>query len=277
MYLDVTSRREDGFHTVRSLMHSLSLADEITVSRIPESGAVKLNVIGASFLPTDDRNLAVKAAKAYLLALGINDGVNITLKKNIPVAAGLAGGSTDAAGVLRALNKLYRRPMTRSMLLKLAGELGSDVPFCLVGGSAVCEGRGEVISKIPDISLHTVVAISREHVSTPDAYALLDERYDGFRSETQHGSKRAIEWLDSGCKTPFSYAVLYNIFEEVILPTYPRASEIKRVMLENSAVAALMSGSGPSVFGIFNTESEARECEAVLSSLGYFAKYARSM
>jgi len=277
LYLDVTGRRGDGFHSVRSLMHSLSLSDEVTVSKASGCAGVRITVIGAGFLPTDDRNLAVRAAKAFTSVLGITDSINITLKKNIPISAGLAGGSTDAAGVLRALNKLYRRPMTRQMLMKLAAELGSDVPYCLIGGSAICEGRGEIIKKVADISLHTVVAISNEHVSTPEAYSLLDSKYDGFKTEAQHGKLSAIHWLDGGCKEAFTPDMLYNIFEEVILERCERASMIKRIMLENSALSALMSGSGPSIFGIFNTEEDARVCAAKLSSLGFFAKYARSV
>ena len=277
LYLDVTGKREDGFHTVRSLMHSLSLSDEVTVSRSKGTGAVSITVEGAGFLPTDDRNLAVRAAKAFILALGITDNINITLKKNIPVAAGLAGGSTDAAGVLRALNKLYRRPLTRQMLIRLASELGSDVPYCLIGGSAICEGRGEILTRVPDISLHTVVAISDEHISTPEAYRLLDGKFSDFNPPAQHGGEAAIAWFDGGAVSEFSPDMLYNIFEEVILPSCDKASEIKRLMLEYSAKAALMSGSGPSVFGIFNTEGEARACAKKLSSLGYFARYARSV
>ena len=276
LYLDVTGRRPDGFHTVRSLMHSLSLADEITVSR-GQGNAVRLTVQGAGFLPTDDRNLAVRAAKAFLSALGITDGVNITLKKNIPVAAGLAGGSTDAAGVLRAMNKLYRKPFTRSMLLKIAAGLGSDVPYCLMGKSALCEGRGEILTPVPDISLHTVVAISNEHVSTPEAYSLLDAKFDGFTSPCQHGDADTLRWLDSGCRGEFSSDMLFNIFESVILPKCPGADSIKRGMLSLGAKAALMSGSGPSVFGIFDTESAARDCADLLRSQGYFASYARSV
>ena len=169
LYLDVVGKRSDGFHDIETVMHTVSLSDVLTVEVAPSREAsVSMQIEGERRLPTDDKNIAVKAAKLYLSRAGIADRVKITLSKNIPVAAGLAGGSADAAATLRALNRLYNRRFTDKMILSLASELGSDVPYCVNGGTALCRGRGELIERLPELSgNYFVIGVAEsEHVST---------------------------------------------------------------------------------------------------------------
>ncbi len=278
LYLDVTGRRDDGFHDIVTVMHSVSLADDITVT-VNSFGtrSVKLILDGNRRLPTDSKNLAVSAAELFLSRAGIDADVTVKLSKRIPVAAGLAGGSTDAAAVLRAMNKLFRRPFADRALISLAECLGSDVPYCLIGGTALCEGRGERMTRLADnLRLFTVVAVAREHVSTPAAYARLDALYSNFtldRARTDNLGK-IIAATDTGT---LAADKLYNIFEDAVLPICPGASELKERMTSLDATHALMSGSGPSVFGIFDSRASAKAAEAELLRLGFSAFYAESV
>ena len=150
LYLDVLSKREDGFHDIKTVMHSVNFGDEITVTAVPsEKTSVRVEVIGARFLPLDNRNLAVRAAYLFLEKAKLTEEVTIKLVKRLPVAAGLAGGSSDAAAVLRAMNKIHSKLFTVPALTAISAELGSDVAYCLYGKTALCEGRGEKITKLP--------------------------------------------------------------------------------------------------------------------------------
>ena len=258
LYLDVISKREDGFHSIKTVMHTVSLYDEVTVTVKPSHATrVTLTVEGHPKLPTDSRNLAVRAAELFLSSTLITAEVHIRLVKNIPVAAGLAGGSSDAAAVLRALNKAFKRPLAEKRLLQLAAELGSDVPYCVMGGTALCLGRGEIIERLPGkLQLNVVVAVADEYVSTPTAYAELDRIYGDFKEPRQDDSAASFgAILDSASIGAMSEAELFNIFENAILPICPKAENIKSTMLELGATHSLMSGSGPSVFGIFPSEA----------------------
>ena len=276
LYIDVVGKRQDGFHEIKTVMHTVSLCDEITVT-LNSFGTTNVHVMlgGNRRLPTDSRNLAVSAANLFLSRAGINADITIKLNKKIPVAAGLAGGSTDAAATLRALNKLFKRPFADRALISIAEELGSDVPFCLLGGTAICEGRGEVIKRLTsNLNLHTVIAVAEEHVSTPFAYSLLDEEYSDFKKQHTSGNLDSIlSAVQSGdCGT----VELYNIFESVILPKFTGAAAIKQRLLDMGATHALMSGSGPSVFGIFKNEAEARSAAEILLKDNVTAFYATS-
>ena len=279
LYLDVISRRDDGFHDIKTVMHSISLFDEITVSvRESDRGCVRLTVDGAR-LPVDSRNLAVRAAELFLSATLINAEVNIRLNKRIPIAAGLAGGSSDAAAVLRALNKAFKRPLTEKRLLQLASELGSDVPYCLIGGTALCFGRGEEMERLPEkLKLTLVVAIADEYVSTPMAYATLDEMYSDFKVERTDLSNRyfneIMASIHSGILTD---SKLYNIFEKPIFKTCFKAESIKKDMIEFGATHALMSGSGPSVFGIFKNRNDAERAVSYFDKNGIRAYFAETV
>ena len=279
LFLDVLSRRDDGFHSISTVMHSVSLCDLVTVqTEGRKGGGVRIMLEGNRRLPADGRNLAVMAANEFLKAAAIDTDVTIKLNKRIPIAAGLAGGSSNAAAVLRALNKLFKRPFTDKMLLNIAARLGSDVPYCLVGGTALCEGRGEKITRLKSIpTLHTVISIARERVSTPFAYATLDAMYSSFDGSVSTGGNDAYSELVFALNTGKLPTTLFNIFENAILPECPGASHIKKRMLELGATQSLMSGSGPSVFGIFADEKCAKAAMDRLRGEGFLAYYAKSV
>ena len=269
LYLDVLAKREDGFHDIKTIMHAVSLKDDITVSvKRAAKSRVRLTVAGSTRLPTDSRNLAVKAAELFLSSTLISAEVNIKLVKNIPVSAGLAGGSTDAAAVLRALNKAFRKPLTEKRLLELAGELGSDVPYCLLGGTALCLGRGENIERLPEkLRLHLVIAVADEYVSTPMAYAELDRAYGDFKEPRVDNFTACYDAvLDAVKDGSVKSTELFNIFEKAIFPICSVAESIKCDMRTLGATHSLMSGSGPSVYGVFT------DCESAENAVEHFVK-----
>ena len=269
LFLDVIALRDDGFHDIKTVMHSVSLCDEITVSYMPSAVTkIKMQLAGNRYLPIDEKNLAVRAARLYLEMAHKTALIEIKLDKRIPVAAGLAGGSSDAAATLRAMNRLFGKLFTERALFKMAAKLGSDVPYCLYGKTALCEGRGEIITKLPDtVRLNAVIAIANERVSTPTAYGSLDEMYSSFDgSISSLGDCYYAELLKSLESGSFANNALFNIFEGAVLPMCPKAAGIKKRMYELGATAALMSGSGPSVFGIFENEAKAKvACESLRS------------
>ena len=274
LYLDVLSKREDGFHDIKTVMHSVSLFDELTVSVAPSSKrSVSLVISDASHLPSDSKNLAYAAAMLFLEKLGVNDKVDIKLKKKIPISAGLAGGSSDAAAVLRALNKLYKRPFTQKALMSIGAELGSDIPYCIVGKTALCEGRGEKIARIStNTSLNIVVASSKERVSTPEAYGDLDKRYSDFNGSVfKDSEKYYIKLVEELKNFGIVKDGLYNIFETVVLEKCQGAKRIKDELLKLGAVSSMMSGSGPSVFAVFKTKEDAEAAKVSLLAQGYIA------
>jgi len=280
LYLDVVSRRDDGFHDVKTVMHSVSLADEVTVTYTPSSvTSVKMKISGNRFLPADEKNLAVRAALLYLETAQKSATIEIKLDKRIPVAAGLAGGSSDAAATLRAMNKIFDRLFTDKALYKMAEKLGSDVPYCLYGKTALCEGRGNVITKLPDsLKLNVVVAISNERVATPAAYSKLDGAFNSFDGSVPTGGDECFVSLASALKSGGDVSSsLFNVFESVVLPTCDGASKIKKRLVELGAKGALMSGSGPSVFGIFGTHESALKACDVLRAEKIIAYVARSV
>ena len=257
LFLDVIGRREDGFHNIYSVMQSISLCDEITVNATKSDNIIISLSCDDCALPVGEDNLIYKAARKYLDVYGIKAKLDITLTKRIPIGAGLGGGSSDAAATLRALNKIYGLS-TDEELIKIASELGSDVPFCLIGGRAICTGRGENVSPLAVYPLnHYVVSIGKERISTPAAYKALDEKYSNF---------------DNSTYTPIEYiGQTYNIFESVT--EVADIDKIKKILIKNGAENAMMSGSGPSVFGIFATEDEARHAESELINNGFYAYY----
>lgn len=278
LYLDVLSKREDGFHGIKTVMHSVEFGDDITVSVEPSrESAITLSVVGNKFLPTDGRNLAVRAARLFLERAGLTATVNIRMVKRIPVAAGLAGGSSDAAAVLRALNKLYGRLFSHTALNAIAAELGSDIVYCLYGRCALCEGRGEIMTKIrTSLNAYAVIAIANERVSTPVAYRALDELYHDFDgSVASLGEEKYKRLYNSLLENKLDTDSLYNIFEGAVLPTCEGATRARARLLEEGAGAAMMSGSGPSVFGIFDTAQEARRVCFLLRGEGFRAYFAK--
>ena len=273
-YLNITARRPNGYHDIVSVMQAVSLCDLVTVNFLPApQSSITLSISGNCDLPTDCRNLAYRAAERFLQHTNLTGVVQMMIQKHIPVSAGLAGGSTDAAAVLRALNHLCGYPLTTEELCKIGLLLGADVPFCIRGGAMLTTGIGEVLERIPDMpSCTLVIAIGEEGISTPKAYAALDEQYDFFETPDQQNTNpnELIDLWQSNALLA-SCPCFYNIFESVIPKGNNDVEAIKRVMRENGAMQAMMSGSGPAVFGVFEAQTDAEQACFVLQEQGYKA------
>lgn len=273
LYLNVIGKRDDGFHDIESVMQSIDIADQLYFELIPsDKTRIHLSFSSPSCLPTDDRNLIVKAAKAFLDACNECAEIFILLEKNIPMAAGLAGGSADAAATLRALDTLLPGRLSKAALLEIAAELGSDVPFCLLGGRALCYGRGEEIAALPiKQKRYGVLANSDETSSTPKAYTDLDHAYHNFdKSVALPPDLNALEKIQNVLQGELPPA--FNIFEDAVLPACPKAKQAKKLLTDMGAESVLMSGSGPSVFALTEDEALCKRMHAALLSFGYFAR-----
>lgn len=273
-YLNITSRREDGYHNIVSVMQTVSLCDIVTVDLQPaKQSRITLTVSGNAELPIDSRNLAWRAAELFLQNTNLSGAVQITIQKHIPASAGLGGGSADAAAVLRALNHLCGEPLSIGRLAQIGFMLGADVPFCIRGGAMLATGVGEVLERVPNMPPCTlVIAIGGEGVSTPKAYAALDEKYDFFKlsREDNTDAQELIDlWQNDALSA--SCTCFYNIFEDVVAKENPDVVLAKRTMRENGAMRAMMSGSGPAVFGVFEEQSEAEKACTALQELGFKA------
>jgi 4-diphosphocytidyl-2-C-methyl-D-erythritol kinase len=256
LYLDVLSKREDGYHEIESIMQSISLCDKISID-ISESSELKISIDGTSdAIAWDEKNLAYKACKIFANEAKItNSKIDIFVEKNIPISAGMAGGSTDAGGVLILLNKAFAEPFSRERLCELGARLGADVPFCIVGGTYLCKGVGEVLLPLaPFKDKLLVCAIDSSSVSTPVAYGMLDKKY-GTDATSSSDINAFLAYVKNDDLKGVSSS-LFNKFESVIIPENPSILKIKDLILENGALGALMSGSGPSVFGIFENEND---------------------
>ena len=194
LHLDITGRIDDGFHSVATVMQSVSLCDEVRISDIRESEKVSVEITcDVDTVPTDRRNLAYRAVELFCEAVGVSLNAKIDIRKRIPMFAGMAGGSADAAAVLRGLNRALGEPLTVDGLCAIGSKLGSDVPFCIVGGTAYADGKGDVLhslSKMPDCTL--VMACEGEGVSTPWAYSLVDEAHGGFAPEGDYVARDVV-------------------------------------------------------------------------------------
>lgn len=256
LLLDVTGKRSDGYHDICSIMQSVSLCDRITVS-ISDYDIISCSDSG---LACDKSNLAWKALDIFRRESGMDFSASIHIEKNIPIAAGMAGGSTDAAAVLRALNRITGYPFSDDALIALSAHIGSDVPFCVSGGTKLALGRGEILHdepKCPKIPL--VIAIRGEHVSTPWAYGLLDAKFGDFSNrETENKLPVLSSALLSGSVRDVADAV-YNIFEESVSADRPQIGLLKNELSSLGAIRTLMSGSGPSVIGFFDDEEMAKK------------------
>lgn len=274
LYLTVTGKRPNGYHDVVTVMQSVSLADTLWVERVDREG-VFLDTGG--ILPADDSNLICKAARAYFAKSQSPFGVSVKLEKKIPMQAGMGGGSADAAAMLKALNALDGERFTEAELCELGAGIGADVPFCVAGGTRLCRGIGEVMEPIENrLDGTLVVAIGNEGVSTPQAFGALDEKYENFKQPRPVIPDALLDAMAKGsvqAATPH----FYNMFEEVILPVRPAVGEIKATMLAHGADATMMSGSGPSVWGIFATKEAAAAARAALLAAGHRAYLCKMM
>ncbi len=253
--LDVLSKRPDGYHDMRMIMQSITLADDLTVEPLDwEELRVKTNV---NFLPNNEKNLAAQAALRYWEARGQKPrGLDIAITKRIPICAGMAGGSSDAAAVLRALNEMDGGPVSQEELAKIGEKVGSDVPYCVMGCTALAEGRGEVLTPLPALPQCWVVVCKPDFpISTPALFAEIDR----VRLRRHPDTKGAMEALKAGDLAGVARR-MYNVFEDALPKRQlARVSEIKNELIRCGALGASMSGTGPTAFGLFEREEDARE------------------
>lgn len=259
--LDVLGKRPDGYHDLKMVMQTITLTDDLSLAR---NGCQELRVrSNLHFLPSGEKNLAAKAAVCFYRALGREPlGLDITLTKRIPVCAGMAGGSSDAAAVLRMLNELEGKPFTRSELAVVGEQVGSDVPYCVLGGTALAEGRGEILTALPPLPACWVVACKPDFsISTPELFA----RIDNCRVRRHPDTDGVLAALAAGDLAGVARR-MYNVFEDVLPERQgDRVAEIKNVLIQKGALGANMSGTGPTAFGLFAEEKGAREAADLLS------------
>lgn len=260
--LDVTGKREDGYHLVRMILQTVNLFDDVLVRKLPEGIMVKTN---KPFIPCDERNLAYKAAKAVIDFCGLKEGVRIDIGKRIPVAAGMAGGSTDAAAVLKAMDKIFELKLDDQTMDEIAVKLGADVPFCLRRGTYLAEGIGEELTKLPSMPhCYCLLVNPGFGVSTKQAYETIDAIPDLKHPDIE----RVISGL--GRKDVLEVALaMGNVLEQAVIPEHPEIQKIKDRLKELGAMGAMMSGSGPTVFGLFERKEEMEEAFRQLEGEGY--------
>lgn len=249
--LDVTGKREDGYHLLKMVMQSVELCDDITLDLIPQGIELTCSL---PYVPVNEKNIAYKAARCFFEKTGIRSGARIHIEKHIPVAAGLAGGSADAASVLLGLNELTARPLSFEELLKLGLSLGADVPFTMTGGTALCEGVGEIITPLADFAGHLVLLVKPPFgVSTRQVFS--DFRLDRVRRHP------ATDQIIAGVRQSDLGLVadhLGNVLENVTLHRHRILRSIKSDLVRKGALGSLMSGSGPTLFGLFDEEDNAK-------------------
>ena len=242
--LDILGTRADGYHEVSMIMQTIELADELELRKI--SGGVKLSMTGGENIPVDEKNLAWQAAIEFQKFCGQNLGVEINLIKKIPTAAGLAGGSADAAAVIRGMNKLYEINLSEENLCEIGAAVGSDVPFCIVGGTCLAEGRGEILTRLSPLKNFSVVlAKPQGEISTAWAY----KTYDENPAKVHPPNKKIIAQLERG-DYDAAFKNFCNVLEGVAVKKIPAIAALKSKMLAAGAKVALMSGSGATVFAL---------------------------
>ena len=268
--LDVTGKRDDGYHELVMLMQTVSVADELTLT-LNDTGRITA-ACNLRFIPTDERNLAVRAAQAYLRAAGgEGQGLRIRMDKRVPVGAGMGGGSADAAAVLRGLNRLYGGRFTRRELETIAQGIGSDVAFCVAGGTSLARGRGELLEDLPALpDCRFVIAKPEFSISTPELY----KKLDSVALRRHPDTAGLLCGIESGA-LPEICRRMYNVFEDVPDRRMRQVAEIKSVLLDAGALGAMMTGTGSAVFGVFENEESAGKALAALARSLRFCTLAR--
>jgi len=261
--LDVIRKRPDGYHDIKTIMQTVSLYDTVIIRKTRfQTVTVSSNL---NFLPTDQRNLAYKAVQVFREKYPFREGLNIYLNKRIPVSAGLAGGSADAAATLKGLDRLYKTELSPEELMSLGLKVGADVPFCLLTGTALAEGIGEKLQPLPPMpDCHILLVKPDINVSTKYVYENLR-----LNEEIRHPD---IDAMHEALRNKDLYrlaSLMENILETVTAREYPIIEEIKDKMKENGALASLMSGSGPTVYGIFDSQSKAEKAFGFFKSSVY--------
>ncbi len=251
--LDIVGKREDGYHLLKMIMQGVDLYDSIYFEKCSKGINISCN---KPYIPTDEKNLMYKAAKLFMDTYNVTGGINIYLKKNIPVAAGMAGGSTDAAAVFKALRKMFKIEADDNEFMELALKIGADVPYCMVGGTALCEGIGETITTLAPFKNYILVLVKPNFgVSTREVYKSLDTSKIYKHPDTE-GLIKAMEEgeLQDVCSG------MKNLLENVTLRKYPVLKRIKEDMIKMGAMGAMMSGSGPTIFAFFEDMLKAQRC-----------------
>ncbi|MDO4331826.1 MAG: 4-(cytidine 5'-diphospho)-2-C-methyl-D-erythritol kinase [Eubacteriales bacterium] len=264
--LDVLRRREDGYHEVKMVMQTVGICDELEFTKLTED-CIRIST-DKEELPSDGNNLIYRAAKLMKDTYGIREGVAVKLQKNIPIAAGMAGGSTDAAATIHGMDRIFGLGLSLEEKQRLGVKIGADVPYCLMGGTALSEGIGEVLTALPQApDAFLVVAKPDINVSTKFVYENLHADrltyhpdIDGMVESIRNGDLKGI--TDR----------MGNVLETVTIKRYPVIAEMKAFLLRQGAMNALMSGSGPTVFGVFDKEEDARRAYTAMVEQGNFTK-----
>lgn len=259
--LDVIRRRENGYHDLKMIMQTVDLYDVITIEKISEGIEISGSVPELKY---DESNLIYKAAKMMIDEYNIKEGVRIYLEKNIPMAAGMAGGSTDGAAVYNGMNELFELGRSKEELCSLGVKIGADVPYCILGGTYLAEGIGEILTPLPSVPDCTLlIAKPNFDVSTKYVYENL------HANELKHHPDvdAVIEEIKKGSLEGIC-GYMENVMETVTQKEYPRIGEIKKLMTDCGALKSMMSGSGPTVFGIFDQRQKAENCAGLLRAEG---------
>lgn len=260
--LDILRKREDGYHEVRMIMQTIQMYDVLKMKKVKKPG-ISLSV-NYPYIPSDERNLVYKAAKLLMDEFQVKEGVDICLEKFIPVAAGMAGGSSDAAAAVVGINRLFKLGLSERELMDRAVNIGADVPYCIMRGTALAEGIGEKLTRIAQIP-DCFVLIGKPGISVSTKMAYESLQLDKISSHPDiDGMIRDIENGDLLTMTE----KMGNVFEPGIIEKYPVIGEIKDLMEDNGALKAMMSGSGPTVFGIFDDREKMEAAAAVLRESG---------
>jgi len=261
--LDVLRRRPDGYHEVKMVMQTVNIFDVLTMQRLKED---EIRVAtDKEELPSDESNLIYKAAKRMKEAYNIKEGVSVMLQKNIPIAAGMAGGSTDAAATIAGMNELFSLGLSLEQMQQVGVKIGADVPYCLMGGTALSEGIGEVLTKLPKVpDAYLVIAKPDINVSTKFVYENLHANQLTCHPDID-GMTEAIR---NGCLTGITER-MGNVLETVTVREYPIIEEMKEFLKKQGALNALMSGSGPTVFGVFDKEAAAKAAYEAMLAAGF--------
>ncbi len=248
--LDIVGKRDDGYHLLESIMQTVSLYDEVTVTQGGDGISLSTNY---NFLPTNEKNIAVKAAGLFFEKAGFCDNICIDIQKRIPVGAGLGGGSADAAAVLRILNEMYDYPLSKEELLELGLKCGADVPFCILGGTRLCSGIGEQMSPLPPLPECFILILKPAFsISTKAVY----QAFDFERLCNHPDTKGIIRGLENSSLDDICVR-LYNVLETPAIKFHPKIDEYKQLLKVKRACGRLMSGSGSTVFGIFKSRKAA--------------------
>lgn len=260
--LDVIRKREDGYHDLDMIMQTVGVYDDVIISREDGTQTYEIEVsTDADILPNDKGNLAFMAAKVLMEAYDIKSKVKIHINKRIPIAGGMAGGSADCAAVLRGVNQLFQLGLTDEQLQEYGVKLGADVPYCIVGGTKRPQGIGEILTDLPTPPKCYVI------IAKPDAFVSTKFVYSHIRP-AQIENHPDIDGIIESIKAGDLYGMcekIANVMEDVTIPEYPIIQKVKDILKSNGAVNALMSGSGPTVFGIYDDEEKAKQSMDALS------------